>query len=277
MVGLGNLVYEDLVGRGRRMETAKRWSGWVSRFEGCCGIKGKYGREDVMKSLVDCRARGLKQNSINTVLRAVKLLAEIQGWDFPKMSMPVVRDSDVYRPLFSGEEVYEMIRRGKEVLLPSELAFLALGTVYGLRREEMTDLDISEKGKINGTVRIETVKGGVVTTHIIPGEVKPYLEGYKRNSVTYMSMVFQRMMCKLGVKVNGGGYGWHCFRRALITELVEKEVSMFNLLRFMRWSEGSLKSEFGMVAIYAKRDQGKVDEAIFKVHPFLPVWKEKGR
>ena len=77
---LAEKVYMDLVGRGRSVRTARRWCNWTQRFEISCGIKHKYSREDVMRYLVDCRERGLCQNSINTELRPVKLLAEIQGW-----------------------------------------------------------------------------------------------------------------------------------------------------------------------------------------------------
>ena len=53
-----------------------------------------------------------------------------------------------------------MIRRGKEVLSSRELAYLALSTTYGLRREELSSL-----GRIDGKVTVDTVKGGPVTTH----------------------------------------------------------------------------------------------------------------
>ncbi|GAH50833.1 unnamed protein product, partial [marine sediment metagenome] len=45
-----------------------------------------------------------------------------------------------------------------------------------------------------------------------------------------------------------------------------------NVLRFMRWSDASTRGEFGMLTIYAKKDQGRIDEDIFKMHPFLPFW-----
>jgi hypothetical protein len=44
----------------------------------------------------------------------------------------------------------------------------------------------------------------------------------------------------------------------------------------MRWSDGTVKGEFGMLAIYGKRNQEEVDRSIFRVHPFLPIWSEGG-
>ena len=91
-----------------------------------------------------------------------------------------------------------------------------------------------------------------------------------------MSLVFRRIIRKLGITLPGDNYGWHAIRRALATKLVSTDVSLLNLLRFMRWSDASLKGEFGMLAIYAKRNQEEIDRSIFKVHPFLSVWSEGG-
>ncbi len=269
---LAEKVYMDLVGRGRSVRTARRWCNWTQRFEASCGIKRKYNREDVMKYLVACRERGLCQNSINTVVRPIKLLAEIQGWDFPKLSMPRVRCSDINRPILGREEVCELIRRGKGVLMERELAYLALSTTYGLRREELTNVKMLGNGEVNGSVIIETVKGGPVTTHIVPEAIKGYLKDYKGTDIYYLSKVFSRMIRKCGIGLGQGGYGWHSIRRSLVTELVKADVSLLNILRFMRWSEGSVSNEFSMVAIYAHRDQESIDRCIFEAHPFLGYW-----
>jgi integrase len=186
--------------------------------------------------------------------------------------MPKVRDGDIRRPMFSHEEVYQMIRRGKEVLSERELAYLALSTTYGLRREELSSL-----GRIDGTVTVDTVKGGPVTTHVVPAEIKPYLAGYERTGVRYMSFVFQRVIKKLSITLPSRNYGWHAIRRALATELLYTDVSLINLMRFMRWSDASLKGDFGMLAIYGKRNQEEIDRSVFKVHPFLPIWSEGGK
>jgi hypothetical protein len=205
------------------------------------------------------------------MLRPVKLLAQIQGWTFPRLAMPKVRDVDIRRPMLSNEEICLMIRRGKVVLSDRELAFLALSTTYGLRREELSGL-----GGINGEVTVKTVKGGPVTTHIIPEEIKPYVEGYRSTGAEYMSFIFRRIIKKVSVDLQGGNYGWHAIRRALATELLYKDVSLINIVRFMRWSDGNVKGGFGMLVIYGKRNQEEVDRSVFKVHPFLPIWNEGG-
>jgi len=263
-------VYMDLVARGKDSETARRWRHLVARFELCCGSKSKYDRDDVIRYLCCLREQGYRQSSIDVMVRPVKLLAQIQGWSFPRLVMPKVRESDVSRPILSYEEIGLMIRRGKEVLSDRELAYLALSTTYGLRREELSGL-----GRIDGRVTVNTVKGGPVTTHVVPVEMKPYLTGYERTGVRYMSSVFHRIVRKLSIPLPSGNCGWHAIRRGLATELLYRDVSLINIVRFMRWSDGSVKGQFGMLAIYGRRNQEEVDRSVFRVHPFLRMWNEE--
>jgi hypothetical protein len=271
MERLAEKVYMDLMARGKDIETARCWRRWTMKFEVCCGTKSKYERDDVIRYLSCLREQGYRQSSIDVMVRPLKLLAEIQGWNFPRLAMPKVRDGDISRPILSYEEVCRMIRRGKEVLSERELAYLALSSTYGLRREELRGL-----GRIDGKVTVETVKGGPVTTHLVPDEIRPYLGGYERTGVRYMSFIFRRIVEKLGISSAGENYGWHAIRRSLATELLYRDVSLINVVRFMRWSDGSVKGEFGMLAIYGKRNQEEVDRSVFKVHPFLPIWSKGG-
>ena len=71
------LVYADLIARGKQVETAKRWRALIQRFEACCGIKSSYDRADVIKFIAELRKEGMKQNSINARLKALRLLCQI--------------------------------------------------------------------------------------------------------------------------------------------------------------------------------------------------------
>jgi hypothetical protein len=161
MMSVGEKDYMDLMARGKDVETAKDWCRWIMKFEVCCGSKGKYERDDVIRYLCYLREKGYKQSSIEVMVKPVRLLAQIQGWSFPRLAMPKVREGDVRRPILSNAEVYMLIKRGKEVLSDRELAYVALSTTYGLRREELGSL-----GRIDGKVTVNTVKGGPVTTHM---------------------------------------------------------------------------------------------------------------
>ena len=268
---LDEKVYMDLTARGKDVETARRWRHLIMKFAVCCGSRSKYDRDDVVRYLCYLREEGYRQSSIEVMVRPVKLLAQIQGWSFPRLAMPKVREGDVRRPILSNADIYMLIRRGKEVLSDRELAYLALSTTYGLRREELSSL-----GRIDGKVTVNTVKGGPVTSHVVPGEIKPYLAGYERTGVRYMSCIFQRIIKKVGMALPSGNYGWHAIRRGLATELLYRDVSLINVVRFMRWSDGNVKGGFGMLAIYGKRNQAEVDRSVFKVHPFLTIWSQGG-
>ena len=264
-----NLVYEDLVGRGRRLGTAKQWSVTIERFERCCGVRDSYDRSDVVKFVAELRRDGVSQNSINTLIKPVKLLCKIQHWKdgFPRLDMARVRESDISRPWLSVGDVKYIIRRAKEVCSEREVAFLAVATTYGLRRKEVGTVEI-----IGGNVKVYTLKGGEVTTQLIPDEIKDFIKGYRRcDSPGSMSAVFRSIIDKVGIGI-GVGFGWDSIRRGLTTELALRDVSLLNIARFMRWSAASLRKEVGMLAIYTVREQAEVDKSIFKVHPFLPFW-----
>lgn len=269
---LSEVVYKDLVARGKRLSTAKEWRAMVLKFEAVCGEKERYERSDVIDYIARLREDGLCQNTINTQIRPIKLIAGIQGWEFPKLSMVKVRSSDIKRTIFERGEVVKMIAEGRVKLSELEVSYLCLATMYGLRREELASLSEDEV-RAGEAVKVGTIKGGVVTTHIIPVEIKEYLKGYKASRADYMTLVFRRIMGKLGIRFDDGGYGWHSIRRTLATELLLADVSGLNIIRFMRWSEASVKGEFGMLALYAKRIQSEVDQAVFKGHPFLKYWK----
>jgi len=265
-------VKKDLLARGKTKGCARHWQTWTERFESVCGMKGEYARDDVINYLAWCREQGFSQLSIETMLRPIRLVAQIQGWQFPKLSMKKARDGEIYRPMLSKEEIAQAITVGKKVLIGEELGLLALSTIYGLRREEMA---LPNEPVINvdaGTVRINTAKGGEVITHLIPDEIRPYLSEYVPFSYGYTAVRFRDIMDRVGVKY-GWRYGWHAIRRTLVTELLLGEISSVTVYRFMRWSDGSLKGNFGVMMMYAKKDQARIDSEIFKAHPFLRYWK----
>lgn len=266
------MVYEDLIARGKQEYTAIEWRRYVKKFEDICGVKDVYDRGDVVKFLAELRKQGYKQNSINTIVRPVKLLAQIQGWDYPSMKMPRVKAGDISRKAYGVEEIGNLIRRAKETCSDRQLAYLAVASVYGCRREEVGTAVID-----GDYIVIKTVKGGDTVRQLIPDEIKPYLVHYeKRTDVRNMTRTFHQICKNVGVQNGESGFGWHSIRRALATELVITDVSALNILRFMRWSDASLKGEFGMLIIYAKRNQEAIDEAVFKVHPFLKYWRDGG-
>lgn len=277
-VCLRDLIYNDLIARGKTEAIAKEWGSVAAEFEQVCGLKESYTRTDVTAFLARLRQRGLLQSTINKDLKALKLLAEIQHWgegpqgrDFPKLSLKRVSPDEIRRTILSKESIGSMITMGKQGLLSTtELCFLALATTYGLRRVEMMRLNPSSFPDEHHLI-VDTAKGGSKTTHLIPPQIAPYLSGFRHFEADSLSHMFHRIARKCGLDT-GIGYGWHSIRRSLATELILLEASSLNVLRFMRWSDASTRGEFGMLVIYAKKDQARIDEQIFAMHPFLGFW-----
>lgn len=266
---LRELIYNDLIGRGRSNAVAKEWGAVAAEFEQVCGYQEKYTRADIILFLVHLRKRKLAQSTIDKNLKAIKLLSQIQQWELPDLNMRRVSPDEIRRPILDKDRVISLILTGKHLLPKTWLSYLALSTTYGLRRIEMARLKPSDL--TSKTLTVHTAKGGVKTTHLLAPEIAPYIEGfepYKDDSLTH---IFHKMMVRTGFKADGG-FGWHSLRRALVTELILAGASALNVLRFMRWSDASARGEFGMLATYAKKDQTRIDEEIFQIHPFLPFW-----
>ncbi len=270
---LRQLIYNDLIARGKTEAVAKEWGAVAAEFERVCGQKESYTRADITAFLAHLRKRGLIQNTIDKDLKAIRLLAQIQGWQFPKLSMRRVSPDEIRRTILSKDTIGSMITLGRQGLLSNtELCYLALATTYGLRRVEMARLNPSSFPNEHHLM-VDTAKGGSRTTHLIPPQIAPYLAYFRHYEADSLTHMFHRIARKSGLSTEAG-YGWHSIRRSLATELILSEASTLNVLRFMRWSEASTRGEFGMLPIYAKKDQERIDSEIFKIHPFLPFWGE---
>lgn len=265
------LIYNDLMARGKTEAIAKEWGAVAAEFEQVCGRKERYSRADITAFLAHLRKRGLAQTTINKDLKTIKLLAEIQGWPYPKLSLRRVRPDEIRRTILDKDVLGGIITLGKQGLLShTELCYLALATTYGLRRIEMVRFT-PDSFPNDHHLTVQTAKGGAKTTHLIPPQIAPYLASFRHYEADSLTHMFHRMARKCGLDTTAG-YGWHSIRRTLTTELVLAEASTLNVLRFMRWSEASTRGEFGMLPIYARKDQERIDTEIFKMHPFLPYW-----
>lgn len=266
---LRELLYSDLMARGRTEAVAKEWGAVAEEFEAVCGEKESYARADITLYLTHLRKRDLTQSTIDKNLKSIRLLSQIQGWDFPKLSLRHTSPDDITRTIMPKDHVSSMILMGKSLFNEHELCFLALSTTYGLRRAEMVRLqqdDLSEE-----TITIHTAKGGRLTTQLIPKQISPYLRCFRHYEPDSLTHMFHRLAQKIGLTTTAG-FGWHSIRRSLATELILLDASALNVLRFMRWADASTRGDLGMLTIYAKRDQSRIDEAIFKIHPYIPLW-----
>jgi len=247
-------------------------------------------RGAVERYLEGLRRRGRRPGTINFAFRVIRRLYAVNGlpWEFRRGEAPAIGERDEHRPQLSSDIIRLTIAAATDGKLESdEGCFLALSTTYGLRREEMTGLKPGDVDLSNSAIYVCTVKQGRQRYHLIPVEIKPYLERHdfsKTYSPVGMSQVFWRILNRCGL----GGLkperlGWHSIRRSLLNGLVNNGVNPFAARAFMRW-KGTM-GELAMPARYygnvvvtldgAKPvlEEAKGDEEIFEKHPFLPMWR----
>jgi len=181
-----------------------------------------------------------------------------------------------------------MVEAAKDDRLDTAPAcFLALSTVYGLRREEMCALESGDVDLKHGSIFISTIKHGRERYHLIPAEIKPYLEAHdfsKSYNLTQMSRLFW-------VIVNGSGLealkpqrlGWHSIRHTVKTLLDDSGLSLIAVHQFMRWK--GAEREFAMDVRYhashfvgldgarVVTEEAESDKEIFEKHPLLQFWR----
>ena len=246
------------------------------------------GEMDLRRYFLHRRDEGISEGSLRTTFAVLAKLYKANHWDWPLESgdRPEA-PSETNAPAFTREEVEQLIQK-RELYSKGECFYLAIATIYAPRRIELARV---KKQHIKGnTIFIDTAKGGEKRTHLIPDEILPYIEGYhpKEHSVRALTFMFDRI-CKKGLEENKRDYGWHSFRRTIDTLLpialakADKPLTLVGY--FLRWSRKSIGTRFlgtPMGGVYARpevmnSDPFFVDKEVFAVHPFLPLWAEKGQ
>jgi len=99
-------------------------------------------KESINKYLAKLKRRGKSPGTINFAFRVIRTLFNVNRleWPFRRGEGPQIRQRDEYKPALDPELVRIMVEAAKTGKLGDAPAcFLALATVYGLRREEMCD------------------------------------------------------------------------------------------------------------------------------------------
>lgn len=247
-------------------------------------------KESINKYLAKLKRRGKSPGTINFAFRVIRTLFNVNRleWPFRRGEGPQIGQRDEYKPALDPELIRIMIEAAKSGKLASAPAcFLALSTVYGLRREEMCDLEPGDLDFEANTIFISTVKSGRERYHLIPEEIKPYLEAHdfsQRYRLGQMSQLFW-------VVVNGAGLqalkpqrlGWHSIRRTVKTLLDKSGLDLFTVHSFMRWK--GVEREFAMDMRYhashfvglegttVVTEEAESDKEIFEKHPLLEFWR----
>jgi integrase len=221
------------------------------------------------------------------VIRRVFAVNELP-WEYRQGEAPAIGQRDEYRPQLSPNVIELLIVAAKNGrLFPDEQCFLALSTIFGLRREELANLRSKDINLKSGAVYVATVKSGRQRYHLIPQEIEPYLAAHNfgnRYAVATLSQMFKRILAKSGAgALRDRRLGWHSIRRALLDSLVDAGVSVLAARAFLRWkaAEGDMAMParyYGNVVVDLAEsgpvlEEAKGDEEIFEKHPFLPFWR----
>ncbi|MBA7685927.1 hypothetical protein ES703_94358 [subsurface metagenome] len=246
------------------------------------------GEMDLRRYFVQRRDDGISEGSLRTTFAVLQKLYRANHWDWPLA--PEDRPeapSEVNTPALTREEVEQLINN-RELYSRGERFYLAIATIFAPRRIELAR--IRNRDIKGNTIYIDTAKKGEKRTHLIPDEIMPYIEAYRprQHNATTLSATFGRI-CKKGLGEKKDGYGWHSFRRTLDTLLptalakADKPLTLVGY--FLRWSRKSIGARFlgtPMAGVYARpdilsSDPFFVDREVFEVHPFLPLWVDKGQ
>jgi len=247
-------------------------------------------KESINKYLAKLKRQGKSSGTINFAFRLIRTLFNVNklDWPFRRGEAPQVGQRDEYKPALDPELIKIMVDSAKNGKLDTSPAcFLALSTTYAMRREEMCDLEPGDVDLEGNTIFVRTVKFGRERYHLVPEEIKPYLESHdfsKRYRLDEMSQLFW-------VVVNGSGLqalkpqrlGWHAIWHTVKTLLDKSGLDPFTVHSFMRWKGGERglamdmryhASHFvGLEGTRVVTEEAESDREIFEHHPLLEFWK----
>lgn len=242
-------------------------------------------KESVLRYLSWMRKEGYADGTIDWKYRAVLRFLKIGGIAvlIHKSDRPKINQMSVYAPGLKPELIGRMIGAAKAgAMPPQDAAYLALSTVFGLRRTELAALTPERVNLRKGLLYIETAKSGRQRYHIIPGEIRPVLEsGVKHlrpRTPQSVTLSFLRAERIAGIR-HPQEVGWHSIRRTVVRTLLQAGISDATVTNFMRWRDGGQMSRryFNLTEVgegdsaetVQHQPDADVDEAVFARHPFL--------
>jgi len=218
----------------------------------------------------------VSESYFNLVYNVLKFFFSVYGQPFDK-TIIIPPKVDVFKqehPTLSIEDIIKLINNVKINGTDREKVFLSLSTTYGLRNSELCQ--IAKENIKDGLLYINTQKGGFKRWHLIPEEIQKYIFNYEFKPIPLIegwvifNNIYQYLKEKKTQKI-----GWHSIRRALIKYFVQKANNTeYELNIFFRYNIANNS----MINRYARLDivdpqLKQIDEKIFSIHPFLPIWK----
>jgi len=224
---------------------------------------------------------GKAQTYIDYVIRGpVGCLFRMYGLRLPvKLPKAVRRGVEVGEDKrLTEEEIAKLIQTARVSGNHQWQNLMALTSIYGLRAGEVAIIDKTDVHPQKKTILIHTEKGGEPREHQVPPEIAPFIfkYDYPRLLGSKVFDVFSELAHAAGIDRGAGSRkkSIHAIRHGVFSTLRNlrdpdgKAVySADDPFRFFRWAGANISES------YTHIENQKLDEVIFKHHPFLKYWK----
>ena len=242
------------------------------------GLKSTYDEYDAIK-FMKWAEKNYRGTSIQQVYTVIKWFYKTMKFDFGDIPPPHIEEDEVEAVALPKEDVIKLIIASRN-MKPILQGFIALSTIYGMRRKEMTMLKPEHVDISGSKIFITTAKGGISRWMYLPDEIKPvmakWISSYKPVKETALSGAFWKCCREAMIDIPTRRAGWHMIRRRLIVELTKAGLPDHVIIRFMRWKRKDAVSSILYRYRQAEPDEElieEVDKKVMEVHPFLNTWK----
>jgi integrase len=205
-----------------------------------------------------------------TIIKA--LGAKIPTWDMGKRGAPPVRYRNT--PTTSIENLTAIVNAAlHDSFEPQEKAFLALASIYPLRRGELRRITPEDLHYDRHTIFLRTEKGGEEREQLLCDELVPVLQAYdfrRRYSDFDVSKMWHVIESKAGLAHEPDG-GWHSLRRLVVTTL--RRIWGNDSLQVKIFGHWRLASSPEITDRYVHEDPLEIDAQVLAKHPIVPLWR----
>ena len=253
---------------------------------------------DTVRTWIEKRRRaGYADGTLRHEFGVIHRLFEVNSleWSFRRGDAPLIREHEEFAPALAIEDVQVMVDvvlgrvqpQGPTKPTATHRAFLALSTVWALRRGEMIEVNPESLNAKQKLIFVKTLKEGRQRWHVVPDYMWPHLEGYGFStpaSRSALTILFDELKIMVGFTRETGLYiGWHSIRRSFEKAAFEAGFSIADIHSFcrykrptsnmpLRYGTARTVSHTGVIEQIAT-DDAKLDARFYEAHPFPQMWR----
>ena len=256
--------------------TVERYSQLARAFVAAAGDPRADPRGAVERFLSRLSAEGACGNTLRFAYYAIKTLYRYLGlpWPFDRREAP--RPSRPRAPAPTMDEVMRVVRAAEASGNLRDAAIIRLAAALGCRRSELAAMNRDDFDPVNMRVRVPSAKGEEPVWRPVDPRTAELLQAYlssrrdrspamfvgrggRRLTPAELSIIARKYFRAAGLPYAG----FHCFRRALTTELFRRGLRERELQEAMRWRSAT------MPARYIHLMAGEVERKYIEAHPLF--------